>query len=70
MRTAIAEGYEGPLTPAELLRYVLSNPNVSVAIPGARHPDRVEANVETASTYAPMTAAERAAIEAEAAALY
>jgi len=70
MRTAIADGYEGPLTPAELLRYVLSNPNVSVAIPGARHPDRVEANVETASTYAPMTAAERAAIEAEAAALY
>ena len=38
MRGRMADGDEGPLTPANLLRYVLSNPGVSVAIPGARYP--------------------------------
>lgn len=70
MRTAIAEGYDGPLTPANLLRYVLANPGVSVAIPGARYPTRVLENVATATEAPPMTEAERAELEAEAARLY
>ena len=70
MRGRIDGGYDGPLTPANLLRYVLSNSGVSVAIPGARYPSRIEQNVATASSYAPMDAAEIRAIEAEAAQLY
>jgi uncharacterized protein len=70
MRTRIAEGYHGPLTPANLLRYVLSHPGVSVAIPGARYPSRIRENVATASAYEPMGAAERRALEDEAAQLY
>ena len=70
MRGRIDDGDGGPLTPANLLRYVLSNRDVTVAIPGARYPSRVRENVETASTYEPMDAAERAALEAEAARLY
>jgi predicted aldo/keto reductase-like oxidoreductase len=70
MRTAIADGYDGPLTPRNLLRYVLANPGVSVAIPGARHPSRILENVETASEAPPMGEAERAELEAEAARLY
>jgi predicted aldo/keto reductase-like oxidoreductase len=70
MRTRIGEGYEGVLTPANLLRYVLSNPGVSVAIPGARYPSRIHANVATASDYEPMDANERRALEEEAARLY
>lgn len=70
MRGRIAEGYGGALTPASLLRYVLSNPAVSVAIPGARHPSRIHENVETAATYEPMEEAERRALEHEAAGLY
>lgn len=70
MRGMIERGYDGPLTPANLLHYVLSNPNVSVAIPGARYPSRVMENVATASGYAPMTEAERREVEAAAANLY
>jgi aryl-alcohol dehydrogenase-like predicted oxidoreductase len=70
IRGRIAEGTAGILTPANLLRYVLSNPGVSVAIPGASYPSRVEANVATASGYEPMDEAERRALEAAAAALY
>ena len=70
MRSSISEGYDGPLTPANLLRYVLSNPNVSVAIPGARHPARIEANVATATSYEPMPLDERRALEEEAGRLY
>lgn len=70
MRGRIASGYDGPLTPANLLRYVLSHPGVSVAIPGARHPSRIIENVATASSYAPMDAAERRALEAATAELY
>ena len=70
MRGRLDEGYDGPLTPANLLRYVLSNPAVSVAIPGARYPSRIHDNVATATTYEPMDEAERRAIEAEAARLY
>ncbi len=70
MRTAIADGYAGPLTPRNLLRYVLANPNVSVAIPGARYPSRILENVATATEAPPMSEAERAELEAEAARLY
>ncbi|MDP6605983.1 MAG: aldo/keto reductase [Dehalococcoidia bacterium] len=70
MRGRIAGGYDGPLTPTNLLRYVLSNPAVSVAIPGARHPSRIHDNVETASTASPLSAAERLALEREATSLY
>ena len=70
MRGRIAEGYDGPLTPANLLRYVWSNPGVSVAIPGARYPSRVHDNAATASGWRPMDEAERRALEAEAARLY
>ena len=59
LRARIAEeGRGSDLTPAMLLRYVLSNPDVSVAIPGTRYPSRVRRNVETASSYAPMDEAE------------
>ncbi len=70
MRGRIAEGYDGPLTPANLLRYVWSNPGVSVAIPGARYPARIHENVATASDWLPMDEDERRALEAEAARLY
>lgn len=70
MRGRIAAGYAGPLTPANLLRYVLSNPAVSVAIPGARFPGRVRENVATASNFVAMSAAERAELEAEARRFY
>lgn len=70
MRGRIASGYAGPLTPANLLRYVLSHPGVSVAIPGARHPSRIVENVATASGYEPMTGPERRELEQAAAELY
>ena len=70
MRGRTAEGYDGPLTPANLLRYVWSNPGVSVAIPGARYPSRIHDNVATAAGWRPMDETERRALEAEAARLY
>lgn len=70
MRGRIAEGYTDPLTPANLLRYVLSNPAVSVVIPGARFPSRIIENVATASDYEPLSSRERAELEAEARKFY
>jgi predicted aldo/keto reductase-like oxidoreductase len=70
MRGRMAEGSAGILTPANLLRYVLSHPGVSVAIPGARYPSRIHENVATATTYEPMTAEEQRELEAAAALLY
>jgi hypothetical protein len=70
IRGRIARGYKGPLTPANLLRYVLSHPGVSVAIPGARYPSRIVENVATASGCEPMSAAERRELERAAAELY
>ncbi|MSQ36102.1 MAG: aldo/keto reductase [Dehalococcoidia bacterium] len=64
LRGRIAAGYAGPLTPANLLRYVLSHPGVSVAIPGARQPSRIIENVATAADYTPLDAPERRALEA------
>lgn len=70
MRGRITAGEAGPLTPANLLRYVLSHPGVSVAIPGARHPSRIHENVATAAAYEPMDEAERRTLEQAAAQLY
>lgn len=70
MRGRIAEGYDGLLTPANLLRYVLNHPGVSVAIPGARYPSRVRENVATALAAEPMDEGTRRAMEAEAARFY
>lgn len=54
------------LSPAMLLRYVLSHPGVSVAVPGARHPSRIHENVATALSYQPLDSAEKQRCEAEA----
>ena len=70
IRTRMASGYQGLLTPATLLTYVLSNPDVAVAIPGARFPSRIKENVEVASAYEPLTDAEKAECEKEAKAIY
>ena len=70
IRTAITDGYNGPLTPANLLRYVLANPGVSVAIPGTRYPSHVIENIATAIKSTPMSKMEAANLEAEAARLY
>lgn len=70
MRGRLAAGYTGPLTPANLLRYVLTHPGVSVAIPGARHPSRITGNVAAALSYEPMSLAERQELEQAAAELY
>ena len=58
------------LTPAILLRYVLSNPNISVAIPGARYPSRIRENVELALTFQPLDASLKRRCEEEAKLLF
>ncbi len=70
IRGNIEAGTAGILSPANLLRYVLSNAAVSVAIPGARYPSRVLENVATASSYEPMSEREKRELEAAARALY
>ena len=54
------------LTPTMLLRYVLSNPNISVAIPGARYPSRIRENVELALTFESLDASQKRRCEEEA----
>lgn len=49
-----SSGQVTDLQPAMLLRYVLSHPGISVAIPGARFPSRVVENVRLASSYEPF----------------
>ena len=46
-----------------LLRYVLSNPDIAVAIPGARYPSRVRQNVDLALEYEPLDETEKRACE-------
>jgi aryl-alcohol dehydrogenase-like predicted oxidoreductase len=70
MRGRLEEGTAGLLTPGNLLRYVLSNPGVSTAIPGARYPSRIYANAEVASSYEVMDDTERRALEEAARELY
>ena len=70
IRKKMASGYQGSLTPTMLLRYTLSNPGVSVAIPGARYPSRIMENVALASGYHPLDATQKSACESEAKLLY
>ena len=69
LRTLNARG-DVSLTPALLLRYALGNPGVSVAIPGARYPDRVRENVATCLDYQPLTEREKRLCEQAAQGLY
>ncbi len=62
--------HEASLNPKTLLRYALSNPDVSVVLSGMRFPWEVEENVETALSYEPMTQAERAHLNHEAERLF
>lgn len=70
IRGRIARGQAGILTPANLLRYVLSHPAVSVAIPGARYPDRIQQNVAAVERFTPMSPPEQRELETIAARLY
>ncbi|HMO96938.1 MAG TPA: aldo/keto reductase [Tepidiformaceae bacterium] len=70
LRGMAERGEAGELTVANLLRYVLSNPAVSVAIPGARYASRVVENVETVSGVKAMDAPERRELEAAARGLW
>lgn len=70
IRSRIADGYRGAMTPDNLLRYVLSHPGVSVAIPGARYPSRVRDNVAAAAQGRLLSAAEQRSCEEEAESLY
>ena len=69
IRTRMSEGNTS-LTPAMLLRYVLSNPDISVAIPGARFPSRISENVETVLTYQPLDESQKRDCETEAGRLF
>ncbi|GIW13308.1 MAG: aldo/keto reductase [Tepidiforma sp.] len=70
IRGLLARGAAGILTPANLLRYALSHPAVSVVIPGARYPDRVRENAAAAEAFRPLDPAEMRELEAAAARLY
>ena len=70
IRSRMASGYLGALTPDNLLRYVLSHPGVSVAIPGARYPSRVRDNVAAAGRGRPLSESEQRQCEEEAGILY
>ena len=69
-RSRIASGYQGALTPESLLQYVLSNPGVSVAIPGVRYPSRVRDNVAAVGQGRRLSEAEQRRCEEEAGLLY
>ena len=69
IRARVSEGNTS-LTPRMLLRYVLSNPDISTAIPGTRFPSRVRENVESASSYQPLNEAEKRECEEQARLLY
>ena len=60
----------GALTPDNLLRYVLSHPGVSVAIPGARYPSRIRDNVAAVGQGRPLSESEQRQCEEEAGGLY
>ena len=69
LRTRNAQG-DMALTPAMLLRYVLSNPDISVVIPGVRYPDRARQNVALCQSYQPLSEAEKRRCEDAAARFY
>ena len=53
------------LTPEECLRYVLSHPGVSAAIPNSSTMEQLKHNLAIAATFKPLTPAERTEIEAK-----
>lgn len=67
---ARVSGGDTSLTPGMLLRYVLSNPDISVAIPGTRFSSRVSENVELAVSYQPLNESEKRECEEKANLLY
>ena len=69
IRSRVSQG-DTSLTPTMLLRYVLSNPDISVAIPGARLPSRIRDNVGLALSYQPMDKTQKGDCEREAALLF
>ncbi len=69
IRTRVSEG-DTSLTARMLLSYVLSNPDISTAIPGTRYPSRVRENVESAVSYQPLNEAEKRECEEQARLLY
>lgn len=69
IRTRMSAGNRS-LTPGLLLRYVLSNPNISVAIPGVRFPSRMRENVKLASSLEPLNESEKRQCEDDAQLLY
>jgi aryl-alcohol dehydrogenase-like predicted oxidoreductase len=58
--------YRDRLSAKTLLRYVLSNPAVSVVIPGMRFAWEVEENFTLAASYKPMAPAEKAGLRQDA----
>jgi aryl-alcohol dehydrogenase-like predicted oxidoreductase len=54
--------FEKALSAAELLRYALANHDLSVCIPGVRHPREVRENVRIATSSTALSAADRAQI--------
>jgi aryl-alcohol dehydrogenase-like predicted oxidoreductase len=58
--------YRERLNPQVLLRYALSNPHVSVVIPGMRFSWEVEENLALAAGYEAMTPAEKAGLRRDA----
>ncbi len=69
IRTRVSEG-DTSLTARMLLSYVLSNPDISTAIPGTRFPSRVRENVESAVSYQPLNESEKRECEEQARLLY
>ena len=57
-----SQDYQG-VTPGMLLKYVLSNQDISVAIPGVRYPSRISENISVASSYSSLNELEKAKIE-------
>ena len=55
------------LTPEQCLRYVLSHPGATIAIPNMGTPEHVKQALAAAATYRPLNSNERSAIEAKAA---
>lgn len=54
------------MTPEECLRYVLSHPGVTAAIPNSSTMDQLKQNLAIAATFTPLTDSERRKIEAKA----
>ncbi len=62
---AFSELLEGASTPETALRFVLSNPNVTLAISGMSTIEQLEQNAAVAARPEPLTAPERARVDTE-----